>query len=295
MRIKESAEVKDREYQKAVVLRYLKTHSDLSRQMVQDYKRYAVNKFLAELYCADGDNNPRYMGKNRDLIERAQFGTDDWRRAKVAYDSAMAATMASIEGENIPAEVKKSIQLIYGHYQKYALVRDLDDRAAHQLGRIFGGEEPETESEEEEEAGEGEEEEQRSPSEMAADKDATLAPGELILKIKRQSPHFAAADNIYRATRTVRLPDDFDPSVPPEQYRAALARQRTLAGPQRGATSKNFLKLPGVEVPALSARAATLICARVASDLRSRAPSPETSSDSTPRPQHARQGFGDIV
>ena len=36
--------------------------------MTVDYKRNAINKALTEMYCAD---QPRYTGKNRDLIEKS--------------------------------------------------------------------------------------------------------------------------------------------------------------------------------------------------------------------------------
>ena len=46
-----------------------------------------------------------------------------------------------------------------------------------------------------------------TPTAYVEQKDPELAPGEQIQRIKKQSGHFKAADNIYRATRTVtKLP-----------------------------------------------------------------------------------------
>ena len=62
--------------------------------MVKDYKRYAINKFFIELYCSDPEQ--KYIGKNRDLIERAQFAGDKWRKTKETYDRNMAKMMESM-------------------------------------------------------------------------------------------------------------------------------------------------------------------------------------------------------
>ena len=128
MRIQQTKQAKDRDYQKKLFADYLKTHTDLSKQMVNDYKRYSINKFFTEMYCKNDDD--KYIGKNRDLIERAQFGGDKWRRAKEMYDAKMAGIMKKIKKENIPEQVKASIMNIYAHYIKYVEVKDLDDCVA---------------------------------------------------------------------------------------------------------------------------------------------------------------------
>ena len=80
------------------------------------------------MYCKNDED--KYIGKNRDLIERAQFGGDKWRRAKELYDAKMASIMKKIQSENIPDEVKASIKNVYSHYIKYVEVKDLDDCVA---------------------------------------------------------------------------------------------------------------------------------------------------------------------
>ena len=62
-------------------------HTKLAQQMVIDYKKDAINKFLVELYC--NEKNSKYMGKNRELIERAQFSREKWHQVKEKYDKIM--------------------------------------------------------------------------------------------------------------------------------------------------------------------------------------------------------------
>ena len=44
-------------------------HTNLAQQMVIEYKKDAINKFLVELF--GNEKNSKYIGKNRDLIEKA--------------------------------------------------------------------------------------------------------------------------------------------------------------------------------------------------------------------------------
>ena len=104
MRIQESKEQNDAEYQKSVITNYLQMHTNLAQQMVQDYKREAINKFIVELYCTG--QSRKYLGKNRDLIEKAQFSREKWHRIKEKYDAAMSAKIEEIQNENLPKSVK---------------------------------------------------------------------------------------------------------------------------------------------------------------------------------------------
>ena len=61
---------------KELVDLYLRNHSKLSRQMTENYKQDSINNVIIELFCKD---NNKYVGKHRDLIERARFGDTSWR------------------------------------------------------------------------------------------------------------------------------------------------------------------------------------------------------------------------
>ena len=45
--------------------------------MTIDYKKDAINNVITELFC-----DQKYIGKNRDLIERALFGGTEWCKIK---------------------------------------------------------------------------------------------------------------------------------------------------------------------------------------------------------------------
>ena len=49
--------------------------------MASDYKRYAINAFLTEMYC-DAQENPKYPAKHKNLIERALYGEEGWFKLK---------------------------------------------------------------------------------------------------------------------------------------------------------------------------------------------------------------------
>ena len=53
MRSIENRDTKERLYQDDLIDAYLKRYTILTKQMCNDYKRYAINAFLTEMYSAD--------------------------------------------------------------------------------------------------------------------------------------------------------------------------------------------------------------------------------------------------
>ena len=59
------------------------------------------------------------MGKNRDLIERAQFSNEEWCRLKGIYNERMEAGLTQLRGEALPSAISNGIAGIYEYYKKY--------------------------------------------------------------------------------------------------------------------------------------------------------------------------------
>ena len=68
---KEHAEDQDQLYEDKLFAGYIKKYTALSRQMVIDYKKYAINTFLTEMYC--DITQTKGQSKHKDLLERALY------------------------------------------------------------------------------------------------------------------------------------------------------------------------------------------------------------------------------
>ena len=81
MRSIENKDEKDRLYHDDLIDGYLRKYTSLTKSLASDYKRYAINAFLTEMYCS-GTENPKYSSKYKDLIERALYGEQGWHKLK---------------------------------------------------------------------------------------------------------------------------------------------------------------------------------------------------------------------
>ena len=136
---------------------YLKTHSRLARDMVEDYKRDAINNVIIELYANEKD---KYSDKHRDLIERAKYGDTPWRQLKVDLDEKMAKRMKNVKDQQLPESLKRNIDKIYSHYKKFMDVQDADIAMVEVMNRVF---DDCVDDEEDEESSEQDEEAPKSP------------------------------------------------------------------------------------------------------------------------------------
>ena len=85
------------------------------------------------MYCND---QQRYIGKNRELIEKAQFSDQEWRRVKTIYDEQMQASLENLKSENLPAEIDNSIKVIYDHYKNYMDQQDVDSKTLERMAML---------------------------------------------------------------------------------------------------------------------------------------------------------------
>ena len=85
------------------------------------------------MYCND---QQKYIGKNRELIEKAQFSDQEWRRVKTIYDEQMQASLENLKSENLPAEIDNSIKVIYDHYKNYMDQQDVDTKTLERMAML---------------------------------------------------------------------------------------------------------------------------------------------------------------
>jgi len=94
--------------------------------MAHDYKRYAINAFLTEMYC-DAETNPKYPSKHKELIERALYGDQGWYKLK---DKLLEINDMNLENLNvaIPYTIRKAAKRLHDHFSKVLTVQDIDER-----------------------------------------------------------------------------------------------------------------------------------------------------------------------
>jgi len=55
------------------------------RETTVGYKKAAINAFLTEYYCSD--NKDRYLGKHKELTEKALFGDSEWYKLRTTLQN----------------------------------------------------------------------------------------------------------------------------------------------------------------------------------------------------------------
>ena len=133
MRIKEAAEAKEIEHQTRVIKKYVESYCKTAQKMTKEYKRQAINQALIDMYC---DESHRYLGKNRELIEKAQFADQEWRRIKTIYDEQIQDSLDRLKGQHLPGEINKSISDIYDYYKKYSDQQDVDSKTVERMAML---------------------------------------------------------------------------------------------------------------------------------------------------------------
>ena len=96
MRNIENREEKLRMHQDGLLQIFVDKYTELTKQMVVDYKRMAINTFLVGRYCS----NPEYknMGsKHRKLIERALYNDQKWYKLRKMYQQKKKAEFMAID------------------------------------------------------------------------------------------------------------------------------------------------------------------------------------------------------
>ena len=154
--------------------------------MTKDYKKDAINNVITELYCDEGS---KYIGKNRDLIERALFGDTEWCKLKDECNEKMARRMKYVAEEQLPTTMKKLIDEIYSHYNKFLEIQDIDKNTAETIMKIF---KDDTNNDADFDCASSTDEE-----------DSPKSPGRKIKKVKKlDTVNYEASKHLYTATTT---------------------------------------------------------------------------------------------
>ena len=118
-------EGRERAYQDGLLDSYIGKYTALSKQMVLDYKRTAVNAFLTGSFCATKKND----SKHKELIERALYGNQGWHRLREVLQKKAHSDLAEIN-LTMPFSVKKAAAMMYNDIKDFMEVPDLDEETA---------------------------------------------------------------------------------------------------------------------------------------------------------------------
>ena len=59
---------KIKQFENELIQQYLKSHTRMTKEMAEDYKKNAINSAFVEMYCSED----KYISKNKELIERSK-------------------------------------------------------------------------------------------------------------------------------------------------------------------------------------------------------------------------------
>ena len=128
-------EERERAYQDGLLDAYIRKYTALSKQMVLDYKRQAINAFLTGSYCEGAMK--KNISKHKALIERVLYGEQGWHRLRVILQKKAHSDLAEIN-LTMPFSLRKAAGLLHDEFQKFMEVPDLDEATAHQIALILG-------------------------------------------------------------------------------------------------------------------------------------------------------------
>ena len=163
MRSIENKDEKDRIFQDDMIDAYIRKYVNLTKQMAHDYKRYAINAFLTEMYC-DTKENPKYPAKHKELIERALYGDQGWYKLK---DKLLKVNDLNLDNLDmaLPYSIKKAARELHDHFSNVLQVQDIDERTLTKI------QDQSAEFEDDEEEEEVDVDYSKLPSEKSAKKD----------------------------------------------------------------------------------------------------------------------------
>ena len=93
------------QFEKDVLDSYMKEHSDLAKEISEQYKKNVVDKAIVEIFCSE----ERYRTKNKKLIERSKAKDGDWIQLKDMYQKKIQKKLAKTLEKDLPESVRQSI------------------------------------------------------------------------------------------------------------------------------------------------------------------------------------------
>ena len=140
-RLSENREERERLYQDSLIDNYIRMYTNLTKQMVVDYKKKAINAFLTGQYCGsdNGTAQSKYSDKHRELIEQALYGDMNWHKLKSLLVKKADSDLDQIK-LSAPLAVKNAAIQIHKEFCQFVTVKDLDQNTDQLILTIFGGE-----------------------------------------------------------------------------------------------------------------------------------------------------------
>ena len=108
--------------------------------MVIDYKKYAINAFLTEMYC--NNNTDKGQSKHKDLTERALYEDKAWHQLRETMRQNSDADFASLS-RSLPFSLKAAASQLHVQFKRYMEIEDLDARTEANIQQMFQHEEEE--------------------------------------------------------------------------------------------------------------------------------------------------------
>ena len=124
-------------YQENLVAGYLAKYEKLTKQMVNDYKIYAINAYLTERYCGQEKEQKYSSQKHKKLIEKALFGGHNWHRLREVLNEVTEGKFHKIESASLPFSVKNVARDLHEDFKKYLEISDLDELLQKNLKIMF--------------------------------------------------------------------------------------------------------------------------------------------------------------
>ena len=109
----------------------------VTKQMVNDYKVYAINAYLTERFCGQESNKKYSSQKHKKLVERALFEDHNWHKLREVLNQVTEAKFKKVEQASLPFSVKKVARDLHEDFQKYLEVSDLDELLQKNLKIMF--------------------------------------------------------------------------------------------------------------------------------------------------------------
>ena len=111
----------------------------ITKQMVNDYKVYAINAFITEKYCHETDN--KYSDKkHKKLIEKALYGDHHWHKLREVLNEVTETKIEKINKQSLPFSIKKVARDLHEDFKKYLEIDDLDVALKNNIGIMFEAE-----------------------------------------------------------------------------------------------------------------------------------------------------------
>ena len=110
---------------------YIRRYVSVSKQMVEDYKRHAINAYLTETHA----QKPKYESKHRALIEKVLYEEKGWHTVRQEFEEKKAEHIASLA--SAPYSVKQAAVQLHEHFKKYMENNYLNEKIVNTIEKVF--------------------------------------------------------------------------------------------------------------------------------------------------------------